>query len=90
MATKRVDVDDHRDRGTRDGAQGTAVSYLGSGNLIERQQEDDVRRKAQREQPVVDRVHCKGPERKESCEGRDSPWTERNVRAQRHRGCTDG
>jgi len=68
-------VDDECDETANDGAPCAAVRNDGTGNLVEREQKDDVGGETCGEEGVVDGVGGEGSEGGEGCED-DGAWRE--------------
>src|SRR6185312_11236196 len=68
-AANGVDMDDERDEASGDRADSPTVRDDRTRKLVEREQEDDVRRKKQSVKAVVDGVGRVGGEREEGSQG---------------------
>ena len=65
MAVEGVEVDGEGDEASEDGAPGAAMGDDGAGDLVEREQEDDVAGEEGGEEAVVDGVGGEGAESEE-------------------------
>ncbi len=77
--TDGIKVNDQSDQAAEDRAPGAAVSDDGSGDLVEREEEDDVGGEAGGEQGVVDGVGGEGKKGAEGCGGREHGEAEADV-----------